>query len=266
MPAAYLKQLTFSWDSSGFPTDSKGRIHSDHVETASRIEDARRYMPLALCAWISHELRQAKAVIPGPKITSADICLTPNPAPGATYDKPAGTLRVEVGFDPHALLDLPDDPINAGQLLLDLTEKGLRKLEAWAGFPSTPISAACDRFREHGHAYRFRVGEKIIPGTRVKGRISAAVTCLSTTKHLTLLYRNKACCTLKLSESEQPDMAASRVFSGFDLDGDRLTALVGPVLMELRGEPLYANGARPVTIDLWDHPEAQALISQHRIR
>ena len=98
----------------------------------------------------------------------------------------------------------------------------------------------------------------MLPGTKLKGRVTVVVSAVHTIRYFTLHYRNKEILRHAISQSEGGEMDLSQNFSGFDLNGTIAT---------IRGsgfEPIFNRELVPsVEVDLAIYPEVTALMSKH---
>lgn len=266
MAKRHFKEVSFQSGKRTALSYSDARYHEFNAKGDVVERNLKRARPLL---WhIAAVLRQEKIALHDPQITELIIYLTeePKPEPWLWLKGDVRAVYVEICYDLFDLEKLPDDNKLFGELFIGWIEEAIERLGDYPQIPTDLIQAACQTYRNLDYSYSFKVGERMIPGTKIKGCVGVISSCVSTDRYLTLLYRNKEMYQMKISVGDGGDMISARAFHGFELENDRLIVSAGPVLMEYKGKPVYANGAQPETIDLNDHPEALELIQNYSVR
>lgn len=255
MATKHLKNIWIGWDSSGIPRTPEGRFTPENQKIVHKVEMAVRRI-VVLDAYIRNALKAAKVTVGDPPITIMHIILTANVRP-ELYCDPEPFLCVDIDFDPLELLNLPKDKDKVGELYISFAEEALSKLQSIEGYPVDVIRGACEEFRKNGYNLPFKAGEGMIPGTKIKGRINVVVSPVSTTRYLTVLYRNKPLFQTIISENEESDTLFSQHFAGFELEGMVLTVIGGheDIVSGIFNIP-------HVKIDLADYPEVIELMRE----
>lgn len=266
MKQKYLHDVRIGIDYGFLPTDKDGTFLGDGNYVSNQLGTIHQSMFTPLHFWIDSALKSSKPCFGDPPVENLEIELSHDPAESPYFfGLPETYLVVQIAYDPRNLFDLEKDQKIVGELSIDFIERALEKLKDWPNFPFQDIRDACAQFRASNYAFPIRAGEKMIPGTRIKGRVNVEISCVGAIRYLTLLYRNKPLYQTIISQSDNNNPARAQVFAGFELNDNMLTVSAGPVLLELEGKPVYANGAEPVTIDLNAHPEALELIRKYSV-
>lgn len=97
----------------------------------------------------------------------------------------------------------------------------------------------------------------MIPGTRIKGRVTVMVSAVGTTRHLTALYRGKPLFRTEISDSDETEVMFSPHFAGFSRSGTIVT-VIGGHQSPISDEFLVP----PVDVDFAAFPEALSLMQE----
>lgn len=261
MTAKYVRHVSFEVDLSFLPSDDSGQIRGEARAVAVMIEETRRAVFLALSSHVHDALRKAKRPIGELPLRDVCVFLSAEPRPEPEADHRHGRLEVDIARDPRALLSLGTDNATVGEWVIETADLALNRLKAWdSRFPSDVVREGIEAFRTGGYAFSFRAGERMIPGTQVKGRLNVVVSCLDTRRYFTALYRNKPLFRVEVPGIDRPDVQTSNHFPGVELDHGIIT-IPGHKFWPL-AEHKRPDHMQPVKIDLRDHPEAFAFMRE----
>lgn len=252
----YLKEFGFYWDIPGLLGENVDRT-SEEQKTLIKIDDAVSNT-IILTGYIEQELRRAKVQVGAPPLIWAQIELKKAAKAKPYFFAPVPShpgVLVDISYDPLDLLHLPEDKDYIGKMYIGWVEDALSKLETIPGFPCGIIWGACEKFRDSKYTYSFKAGEKMIPGTGIKGQIWVVSSGLGTQKYFEALYRNKRLFTEKISEERDVEMTISGRFDGFEFENGIVT---------VRGDKYhpFPETVKPILIDFKEHPEAYALLQE----
>lgn len=254
MSRKHLQHLYFEWSDLDIASPDRRRSSEEQLYVISICNQLDK--TVVLSAYFQNALRNAKVEVGSPPITYCRMVLKKEAKPGPYFD-PEPFLYVDIPFDPRDLLSLPADGEQLGKLYLGWAEQALQKLEAINGFPVDLLRAACKEFKKNRYSLPFTAGQKMIPGTRIKGVIGVRVSPAGTQRHFTALYRNKPLFQKMISETDSVEFNFSSHFAGFERNGAVVTVVGGHM------DPLTGKGAVPsVEIDLEESPETMAILAE----
>lgn len=242
-----------------------GRDDPNFVEMSERrkriLENKTRFSPLTLT--IKDALKRSK-IMTDPPLTQADWRLSANPAPKAVYQPPS-FIFVDLPYDPMDLEHLVVDRVGIGQMALDFVEQALSKIAAAPElrkfFPFDVIREACETFEQRGYIYPFKVAEKMIPGTTVKGRIDLELSGEGTKRIFSASHRGKPLMQKEIYSLPTPELAVTGQFHGYSLYDDKIIIEENPLFVLPSGlsRPLTSGGGE---IAIHDHPALLALFEE----
>lgn len=170
-----------------------------------------------LRAWISVALMQAKVETFDPRVTQLNITLTDTPRDLPEYYRKGERwdLMVDLPSTAQDVADLPMDNALRGEFFIGVVERAMEKAADYIELPRDVVAQGCAVFRKRNYTYPYDIGESIIDGTKVNGRLRARASCIGTTRHFSAHYRRKL-----LFEAEIPGVAEThldlrRSFGGF---------------------------------------------------
>jgi len=196
--------------------------------------------------------REAKVFIKDPEIRELIIYLKDNPdsEPKLWLKGDVRAIMVDVGYDTSKLADIQTDNKLLGELFIGWIEEALSKLSAYPQIPCDLIRTVMTAWREDDYTYRYEIGERTIPGTKLKGRLARTLNCVEPVSTLTLLYRGKA-----LFHKETYHLAdiSRRTYKHF-------------AKLSLEGAVLRVHNPRPhatdTLIDLAEYPEVMEILNK----
>ncbi|SMR83576.1 hypothetical protein SAMN04488030_0053 [Aliiroseovarius halocynthiae] len=254
MSRNHLQHFIFEWEDLEIASVDRRRS-SEEQAVVTAIDTACRNT-VVLSAYFQDALRKAKIEVGSPPITYCRMVLKKDPNPEPYYD-PEPFLYVDIPFDPRDLLTLPDDHEKIGKLYVEWTEHALHLLEKVDNFPTELIREARAKFQENNYSFPFVAGQKMIPGTRLKGGVGVVVSATGTARYLTVLHRNEQLFQQKISEVDKVDFHFSNHFSGFERNGTIVTILGGVM------DPLTGKNVVPsIDVNLAESPELLALMTE----
>jgi hypothetical protein len=257
MAPKHLRHFLIEWspEGLGLGRTSTGRFTEEAQQVVTHVDHERR-RTVVLDAYISEALRTAKVTVGNPPIEYARVVLSAEDRPAPYFDPPP-FLHVDVPINPLALLDLPRDREVRGEFHIRIFEEALARLEGIAGFPTQVIREACAQFRASDYSLRFRAGERMIPGTGIKGRVDVAVSAAGTIRYLTVLHRGQTLFRTAIAESDETELTFSRHFAGFARNGTVVRVIGG------HQSPISDAFLVPsVDIDFAAFPEALSLMRE----
>ena len=252
----YLKEFGFYWDIPELLEENVVRT-SEEQNTLIKLDDAVSNT-IILTSYIEQELRVSKVQVGVPPLIWAEIKLKKAAKAKPYFFAPIPShpgVIVDIPYDPLDLLNLPEDKDYIGELYIGWVEEALSKLKSIPGFPYDIIREACETFRSNKYTYAFMAGEKMIPGTRIKGRIWVVSSGLGTQRQFEALYRNKRLFIEKISEVRNVETVVSGRFDGFDFE-DGVVAIRGDKYA------LHPEKVKPILIDFRKYPEAFELMRE----
>lgn len=202
---------------SGHPDyDEYRRLNSVVVETLSRTTGLREYLFDAF--------RKQKHVMNDPRITQLGIYLVENPdrEPILWLKGERRDIYVDLRYDPVWMDEIPWDNKVYGELFIGWITKALSKLSAYPHFPSQLVEDALRSYRSADYTYKFEIGERTIPGTKLKGRLDGSMSCLYNIRTLTVSYRGKELFKKEVTKKDTIDVNFYRFFSRFWMEDDIL--------------------------------------------
>lgn len=180
------------------------------------------------------------------------ISLRDKPEPEPLIDSNNSVLAVQVGCGISRIVAVPCENSRLGEFFIDLVEEALEKLNGFVELPAELFRNVLSKYRENNYTYHFKLGERMLPGTKVKGRIDVALACDGLRRKLTLSYRGKELSTHDLIGEDQIPVHFYRFFSRFHMDGNVLTVdRASPT-----GEDTH--------IDLADFPDVMKFVEKTR--
>ena len=252
----YLKDFGIEWDVPGL-TGAEVMRTPEEQRIVIDVENKKRNS-IILTAYIRHALKVAKVQIGDPTLIWIGLTLKKDarekPYFFSTPPSNSGVI-VDIPYDPLDLLNLPEDKDYIGELYIGWVEESLSKLKSIPQFPCDIIRKACETFRSNKYTYAFMAGEKMIPGTRIKGRIWVVSSGLGTQRQFEALYRNKRLFIEKISEVGNVETVVSGRFDGFDFE-DGVVAIRGDKYA------LHPEKVKPILIDFRKYPEAFELMRE----
>lgn len=233
------------------PFTDEARPLVDQIVTA-----IRRFSVLS--AFIEIELRKVKASVGEPPASMAWIAIEsgakPNPVRATP---PMEAIEVTLPYSPLDLPNIPTDREALARFQLKIAREAARYFSTLDGFPSEAWEKGCAKFEQNGFSIWMKAGERLIPGTRLKGQVAVEVAPDTTTRWLILSHRGDTLARVALHKrSDGPDFATSKFFRGFMLEGSILTLGTDPFAIEVPGRPPVWPAEQ---IDLKDHSDVFAL-------
>ena len=220
----------------------------------------RRFFPLDLTI---KDVLRAEKISTNPPLTIADWRLSANPTPRAEYQPPSFIL-VDVPYDPMELEHLKADRVGIGQMAVDFVDQALAKIAASPDlkkfFPFDVIRRACALFEERGYIYPFKVTEKMIPGTKVKGRIDIELSAEGTQRIFSASYRGKPLMRQVFRTLPTPDLAVAGQFHGFSLYDGKIVIEESPFQAIKIGNTQLSKMGGEIVIQ--DHPALLAVFEE----
>ena len=240
--------------------------HQKAVEYRKRFLAPHDMVERARCllAYIGNALRDAKVVTTSPKITELHINLTNTPSEQPEYYRRGERwdLIVDVDCSALAIVELPMDHKILGEFFIDVVKQGLEKMSDYSELPFSIISEACERFRATDYKFPYKIGEGTIDGTKVKGRLDAVASCVSTERFFSAAYRGKELFRTQVLGSDIPNLGLGGSYNGFEWADDVITIKRSYwlELMDLPPSRKEKNHTDPSEINLSDFPEARDFI------
>ncbi|MEP5760724.1 MAG: hypothetical protein ABJ327_15720 [Litoreibacter sp.] len=179
-------------------------------------------------------LRREKVSL-DPHIALTYFHLTDIPRDEAVYEHltliqgrgPGPELYVDVDYHPMKLLDLPYDAEAVGELAISFITQGLQKLETYEGFPHALIHEAISDFRKARYRDEWKVTDKTIQGTKMKGRVDAIVSASQTVCTLTVSYRGKRLFEREIMKEKGARFRSAGGLNNFLFQDDKLLIFNG---------------------------------------
>ena len=132
----------------------------------------------------------------------------------------------------------------------------------YSELPFSIISEACERFRATDYKFPYKIGEGMIAGTKVKGRLGAVASCVSTERYFSAAYRGKELFRTQVLGDDTSNLALRRFYNGFEWADDVITIKRSYwlELMDLPSSGREKHHTDPTEINLSDFPEARDFI------
>ncbi|GFE67305.1 hypothetical protein KIN_43790 [Litoreibacter roseus] len=170
---------------------------------------------------------------------------------------PAETIELDFPYDPLDLISFPKDREALGRLQLDIARQSALYLGKIDGFPIKAWEQGCANFEQNGFSIWVKAGERLVPGTRLKGQVAVEVAPDATTRWLILSHRSKVLARIELhARRDGPDFATSNFFRGFELEGAILRVGTDPSAVQLSDYPPVWPAEQ---VDLREHSEVFTL-------
>lgn len=233
------------------PFTEEGQALANKLTTA-----IRRFAVLS--TFIEIELRTAKASVGVPPASMVWISLEADAVPKPIRSaRPAETIELSLPYDPIELLNVPTDREALALFQLEIARQAATHLCEMDSFPIEAWEQGCTSFERNGFAFWMKAGERLIPGTRMKGQVAVEVAPDATTRWLTLSHRGQTLAQIELrSRQDGPDFVTSKFFRGFELEGANLKLGADPFAVEVPGRtPVWPAEQ----INLTEYPEVLAL-------
>jgi hypothetical protein len=215
-----------------------------------------------LLAYIALELRSVKVVTVDPRITELHINLTNEPRKDPEYYRKGERwdLNVDLYCPVAEIFVVPPDNPSLGEFFIKLIERGLEQASDYSELPRNVILAACARFRKSAYTYPYVIGEETISGTKLKGRLQAKASCVSTDRIFTALYRGKPLFQTEISGVDRPNLNLRTQFGGFTWQEDEIIVDIPYWMQEMPEDIQMRENAEPDRINLHAFPEARDFI------
>ena len=182
MPAKYLRDIHFSIESKTYPP--AGKSISDAIITLHRANGLRNF--------IFQRLHHEKTILEvGVRDVRIQLKDTPDPEPQIYKDSETKLLCIDIDYDPNQLYHVDEKNQVLGPLFVSLTREALTKVTHIGDFPFSLIEEALEAYEEAGYCYKFKAGERTIPGTKTKGAVFGELSCESLLRKLVISYRGK---------------------------------------------------------------------------
>lgn len=253
-----LRKVFFEIGNVALPrTSPDGPFTEEGQALANKLTTAVRRFAV-LSTFLERELRIAKASVGVPPASMVWISLeadaVPNPIRSA---RPAETIELSLPYDPIELLNVPTDREALALFQLEIARQAATHLCEMDGFPIKAWEQGCARFERNGFAFWMKAGERLVPGTRIKGQVAVEVAPDTTTRWLTLSHRGQTLAQIELhSRQDAPDFVTSKFFRGFELEEATLKLGADPFAVEVSGRtPVWPAEQ----IDLREYPDVLAL-------
>lgn len=190
----YLRDIYFEMNSKLYPP--AGKTTQDAILATFRALPLRNFL--------FQGLRKERRIL-ADGVRDIIIRLTNQPSPEPKIFKNADTkiLYIDVDYDPNKLFDLPNKNKVFGPLYASLLRTAVSQVQHIEDLPFSVINDAIATYEEEGFCYRFKVGEKIIAGTKLKGTVRAELSCERLLRTLTLSYRGKALLETVITDQEE---------------------------------------------------------------
>lgn len=162
-------------------------------------------------------------------------------------------VHVQMEYVSFDLLKMPQDNEIIGEFFIDLIEQALDRLVEYPQLPFDLIRSCLSTYRENNYTYHYKIGERTIPGTKLKGRIDGSLSCLSHTRTLTISYRGKELYSTEYLQIDEIPSLFYRFFSSFSfedgvLEIQRLTPRCAEYYLDLTRcteiDPAYYQSGR----------------------
>lgn len=251
----YLKKVFFAFDTTRCGPTLRETKSSEEIKAIIRLgQDLdRRRLDLSVVMFRLLEILMREKVALDPHIALTYFHLTDIPRDKPFYEHltliqgqgPGPQLWVDVDYHPMQLLDLPYDAEGVGELAIALITEGLKKLDTYEGFPHALVHEAISDFRKTEYKQLFKVVDKTIPGTNLKGRIDSAASAEKTVCTLSVSYRGTPLFQRVIWEKQGADIDAARLSNNFRFQDGKL--------LVFRDENIHVPD---VSLDLTELPDA----------
>jgi len=183
------------------------------------------FCALPLRNFISTRLRKERRVLAN-GVRDIIICFTNKPRPEPEIFKNSDTtiLYIDIDYDPNQFFDLTNKNEVFGPLYARLVREALKKVRHIDDFPFETINDALVAYEKSGYCYEYKVGERMIPGTKLKGTMHAELSCEHLLRKLVISYRGKKLLERVIAIQERIPVYYTH-FPGFRLEGH--TLLIG---------------------------------------
>lgn len=195
-----------------------------HPPTGKRIDDftGALFCALPLRNYVEQYLRRKRRVLAN-GARDICICLTDKPRAESEIFKNSDTtiLYIDIDYDPNQLFDLDHKNEVFGPLYARLVRDALEKVQHIGDLPFETITEAIAAYEESGYCFKYKVGERMIPGTKLKGTIHAELSCEHLLRRLVISYRGKRLLERVIAIQENIPIYYTH-FPGFRLEGHTL--------------------------------------------
>ncbi len=211
-----------------------------------------------LSTFIEIELRKVKASVGVPPASMAWVSLESGAEPDPIRSTPpADAIEVVLPYNPLDLPNISADRETLAHFQLNIAREAASHFCRIDGFPREAWEQGCVKFEQNGFSIWMKAGERLIPGTRLKGQVAVEVAPDMTRRWLILSHLGDTLARIALHErGDGPDFATSKFFRGFELEGSILKLGTDPFAVEVPGHsPVWP----PEQVDLRDHSNVFAL-------
>ena len=226
--------------------------HPDHHEQRRIIRAVGQNLYRFASLWwlLDAAFREAKVNIRGPEIRELIIYLKdhPNPAPELWLKGEVRAIMVDIGYDTSLLADIPLDNRLLGEMFISWIEEALAKLTGYPQIPFDLIRSVLAAYRAADYTYAYKIGERTIPGTRLKGRLDGTMNCVEHVSTLTVSYRGKELFRRETYRTDELWLQTFKHFSRLSINGSTL---------QVQSPSVHAPDT---LIDLSEYPEVMELL------